>query len=95
MTAVISCTIEKVVWKVLILGCICSGRNLGIKINEIEIPINSALITEPAAMDTGRESLFPFLFFNKLTENAIIILPIITQGIMAGIADIMGLPLIK
>ena len=86
---------EKVDWKTLILGCIFSGRNIGIRIREITMPMNSALTMHPASMDSGRPK-FPFILPDKRQMHPTIkMFPIMTQGMIAGMADITGLPEIK
>lgn len=95
MIPVMSCTMEKVDWKTLILGCIFSGRSMGIRISEMTTPMNRALTMHPASMDMGRLK-FPFILPDKRhTHPTIKIFPIMTQGMIAGMADMTGLPEMK
>lgn len=68
---------------------------MGIRISEMTTPMNSALTMHPASMDRGRPKR-PFILPDKRhTHPTIRIFPIITQGIMAGMADMTGLPEMK
>lgn len=59
------------------------------------IPMNSALTMQPASMDMGRPK-FPFILSDKRQIHPTIrIFPIMTQGMIAGMADITGLPEMK
>ena len=95
ITAVISWVRENVIWNTPIFGTIASGIRFGIKISEMTTPINNAFNTEPAAIPAIRPP-FPFTFFTiRPTPSTRIALPIITHGMMAGIAAMIGLPEIK
>ena len=95
IAAVISCVTENVVWNTAILGTIASGSKEGIKINAITIPINNAFAILPAAIPAISPAL-PLIFFaSRLTATTRIIFPIITHGMIAGIADMTGLPVIR
>ena len=61
----------------------------------MEIPINKAFTMLPIAMERGSPHLLLGLFFSRYMKITIIILPTIMQGIMGGMADIIGLPVIK
>lgn len=63
-------------------------------ISEMTTPINKPLNTAPAMIEIGRPSLGVGYFFSKCTDKTSRQLPIITHGMMSGIADIMGLPVI-
>ncbi len=91
---VINWVSEKVVWKTFIMGAIFSGKSEGIIIMAMTIPIKAAFIIDPMTMDKGRPSLLLGLFFKKATLNTRIAFPTITQGIISGMADIIGLPVI-
>ena len=57
--------------------------------------MNNALTTQPTAMETGSPALPFILSFKRLTQTARSALPIIMQGIMAGMADIIGAPVMR
>ena len=95
ITAVISCVTENVVWNTAIFGTIASGSRDGIRTSAITTPINNAFTMLPAAIPTIRPAL-PLIFFAiRLTATTRMIFPIITHGMIAGIADMIGLPVIR
>ena len=92
---VTSCVTEKVVWNTAIFASIGAGRRFGIRISEITIPMNSAFTTDPAAMPAISPP-FPLHFFvaspTPRTRRA---LPAMIHGMIAGMAPMIGLPVIK
>lgn len=63
--------------------------------SEMTIPINRALSRQPASMENKRPDLPLNLFFNRQIQETSRALPAMIQGMMAGIADITGLPEMK
>lgn len=93
--AVINCVSENVVWNTAILGSIASGSIEGMITREITIPINAPLIIAPITMDKGNP-IFEFgLSLNRYTARTSKQFPAMTHGIIRGIADIIGLPVIR
>ena len=67
----------------------------GRMIREIRIPINRAFSTAPIAIDTGRPAVFPNLFRRSATATTRMMFPIMIHGNIAGIAAMIGLPVMK
>ena len=85
----------KVVWNTAIFASIGAGRRFGIRISEITIPMNSAFTTDPAAMPAISPP-FPFAFFvTSPTPKTRRALPAMIHGMIAGMAPMIGLPVIK
>ena len=63
--------------------------------SEMAIPINRALSRQPISMENKRPDLPLNLLFNRQIQETSRALPAMIQGMMAGIADITGLPEMK
>ena len=72
-----------------------AGSIFGRMIREIKIPINRAFNTAPITMDTGKPAFLPNLLRSRATARTRMIFPIIIHGNIAGMAAIIGLPVMK
>lgn len=63
--------------------------------SEITIPINAPLKIAPITIDRGNPILALGLSLKRNTARTSKQLPTITHGIISGIADIIGLPVIR
>ena len=79
----------------VIIFCIAAGRNAGSIMKDISIPMNTAFNTAPITIDTGSPAVLPNFFLSRPTATASRMFPIIIQGNIAGIAAIIGLPVMK
>ena len=87
---VTSCVTEKVVWNTAIFASIGAGSRFGIRISEITIPMNSAFMTDPAAMPAISPP-FPLHFFvTSPTPRTRRALPAMIHGMIAGMAPMIG-----
>lgn len=93
--AVISCVTENCSCRTCNIGCIFAGNIFGKIIREIRIPINRAFNTAPITTDTGSPAFSPNFLRSKATARTRIAFPIIMHGNIAGMAAIIGLPVMK
>ena len=95
INAVINCVTENWSCNACIIGCIFSGSIFGRMIRDIRIPINKALSAAPIAIDIGSPAVLPHFLRRSPTAAARMIFPIMIHGNIAGMAAIIGLPVIK
>lgn len=93
--AVISCVTENCSCRTCNIGCIFTGNIFGKIISEIRIPIKRAFNTAPITTDTGSPAFSPNFLRSRATARTRIAFPIIMHGNIAGMAAIIGLPVMK
>ena len=92
---VTSCVTEKVVWNTAIFASIGAGRRFRNQNQRDHNSMNSAFTTDPAAMPAISPP-FPLHFFvTSPTPRTRRALPAMIHGMIAGMAPMIGLPVIK